>query len=281
MHVNSYSAREKRKPNYVCHRDYTEGAAHICQSMSSHPIDALVVALFLKALAPAQIALAMRGVDKLREDKRALQQQWEQQLSQARYEAQLAQRQYDAVDPDHRLVAAEFERRWNEKLQMLQDLENAYAQAHQQIQFSVTAEEEKEMKRLAHTLQAVWHAPTTTDQERKQLLRYLIAEVQLDGISVPGKIDVRITWRSGAITERRIERLKVGSWAPRTADCVIERIGALVPSYTVEEIVDILNQEGMRSAHGRIFREHHVRYLARRNHIEVTTSAKRRRGTVH
>ena len=99
MGVNTYSARERRKPSYICNRDYNEGAAHTCQSMSSKPIDEQVVALFLEAMVPAQIELAMQVVDNLREEKQALQHQWEQQLNQARYEAQLAQRQYDAVDP--------------------------------------------------------------------------------------------------------------------------------------------------------------------------------------
>jgi len=37
-------------------------------------------------------------------------------LEQARYDAGRARRQYDAVDPDNRLVAAELEKRWNERL---------------------------------------------------------------------------------------------------------------------------------------------------------------------
>ena len=36
--------------------------------------------------------------------------------SQAGYEPDLARRQYDAVDPANRLVAAELERRWNDRL---------------------------------------------------------------------------------------------------------------------------------------------------------------------
>jgi hypothetical protein len=46
------------------------------------------------------------------EDKRR---QVELALEQARYEVGRARRQYDAVDPDNRLVAAELEKRWNER----------------------------------------------------------------------------------------------------------------------------------------------------------------------
>jgi hypothetical protein len=242
--------------------------------MTSKPIDELVVELFLEAIVPAQIALALQVVDNLRAEKQALQQQWDQQLSQARYEAQLAQRQYDAVDPDKRLVAATLERRWNEKLQAVQDLERAYQAAKAQAHFALTEEEQSDIRRLAQDLPAIWHAPSTTVQERKQLLRYLIAEVQLDGVSNQGKIDIRVTWRSGAVSSRRLDRVKVGAWAPRTDDQIIERIRTLAPLLDVAGIVEILNQEGLRSAHGRLFREHHVLYLARRHTIAVTTSAR-------
>jgi hypothetical protein len=47
------------------------------------------------------------------EDKRG---QVELALEQARYEVWRARRQYDAVDPDIRLVAAELEKRWNDRL---------------------------------------------------------------------------------------------------------------------------------------------------------------------
>ncbi len=237
--------------------------------------------LFLEAMAPAQIEVAIQAVDKLQQEQKALEQQWQKQLAQARYEAQLAQRQYDAVDPDNRLVAAELERRWNEKLETVQELEHAYHQAQQEDRFSLSAEEEREIRNLAQDLPAVWHASTTTDRDRKELLRYLIAEVQLDGVTLPGKIDIRVTWRTGAVTNKQIDRLKVGSWAPRTAERVIERIRALAGQYTVAEIVEALNQEGLRSAHGRAFCDHHVRYLARRHNIAVTNSAKRLPHRVH
>ena len=131
------------------------------------------------------------------------------------------------------------------------------------------------MANLAQDLPAVWNAPTTTDAERKQLLRYAIAEVQLDGVTTPGKIAIRMTWQSGAVTERQSDRIKVGIWAPRTDDTVIERIRDWAPTHTVHEMVERLNREGLRSAHGRAFRDYHVLYIARRHQIPVTTCASR------
>jgi hypothetical protein len=150
--------------------------------------------------------------------------------------------------------------------------QHAYTQAQRQARFSVSPEEQDAVQRLAQDLPAVWQAPTTTDQERKQLLRKTLAEVQLDGVTIPGKIDIRVLWRSGAVTRCQIERLKVGAWVPRTDERVIERIRTWAPTHTVANIVERLNQEDLRSALGRAFCDHHVLYLARQHHIVVTSA---------
>ncbi len=274
MQVNSYSHKEKRSPGYICTRAYSqEGEAHTCQCMRAKSIDELVVALFLEVVTPAHLEVAVKVIDQIQEEKSTLKRQWERQLQQARYEAQLAERQYDAVDPDNRNVAAELERRCNEKLQALAELERAFAEAEQQADFSLTPDEERGVRALSKDLPAVWNAPTTTDRERKQLLRYALSEVQLDGVKEPRKIEVRITWRSGAVTVRKLDRLPVGSWAPRTTEVVIERIRALASECNVNEIVDALNREGLRSAHGKPFRDHHVLYIARSRGIMLHRSS--------
>ena len=264
MQVNSHAVKEKRQPSYLCTHRYTqEGAAHICQSMTSSPIDEAVVTAFLEAMEPAQLAVSEKVIDQLEKEREALKRQWEQQMARARYEAQLAQRQYDAVDPDNRAVAQTLERRWNDKLEALERLEKAFGEAEDQTRFRLTVDERSRIGALARDLPRVWNAPTTTDRERKELLRCAMSEVQLDGVGTPGKIEIRITWRSGAVTVRTVDRLAVGSWAPRTAQTVVERIRALAPGLTAREIAARLDREGLRSAHGKPLREHHVLYICR------------------
>ena len=65
---------------------------------------------------------------------------------------------------------------------------------------SLTAEERTAITELSRDLPAIWSAETTTNQERKQLLRMAIESVQVDGISQAGQIEVQIRWRSGTIT---------------------------------------------------------------------------------
>jgi hypothetical protein len=49
-------------------------------------------------------------------------------LEAARYAAQRAQKQYDAADPENRLVAEELERRWNQALQRVAEVEQRIEQ---------------------------------------------------------------------------------------------------------------------------------------------------------
>jgi DNA invertase Pin-like site-specific DNA recombinase len=274
MQVHSYSRKDNRRPGYLCTRAYSQEGGRVCQCMSAGPIDEAVVASFLEAVSPAQLEIALKVIDKIQDEKAALERQWELQLKQARYEARLAERQYDAVDPENRNVAAELERRWNEKLEALEKFERSFTEAKEDARFTLTSDEESGVRALAQNLPWVWNARSTTNRERKQLLRYAISEVQLDGISEPGKIEIRINWRSGAMTVQKIDRLAVGSWAPRTGEVLIERIRELAPKCSVAEIVEVLNREGLRSAHGRPIRDHHVLYIARSRHITVEAPSK-------
>src|SRR6266849_6848849 len=109
--------------------------------MTSRPVDAAIVKAFLETVSPMSLEVGLRVLEQLEQDLAAQRRQRELQVVQARYEARLAQRQYDAVDPDHRLVASELERRWNEKLERVTHLEQAHAKAEADAQWDMTSEE--------------------------------------------------------------------------------------------------------------------------------------------
>ena len=210
MSVQDRAAKENRSPAYICGRGYQDGDEKICQSMTSRPVDAAVVEAFLAAVSPISLGVARQVLDQVEQDLMAQRRQRELQLEQARYEARLAQRQYDAVDPSNRLVAAELERRWNEKLERVEQLERTYAQAEGEAQWNLTADEREGIGELSRDLPAIWSAATTTNRERKQLLRMAIESVQLDGISQAGQIEIQIRWRSGTITGLDVRRAETG-----------------------------------------------------------------------
>jgi DNA invertase Pin-like site-specific DNA recombinase len=265
MSVQNRSVKESRSPSYVCVHGYQNGEEKTCQCMTSRPIDAAVAELFLAAISPVNIRVATQVMDQIEQELVSQRRQRELQLEQARYEARLAQRQYDAVDPSNRLVAAELERRWNEKLERVSELERAFAQAERDAEWQLTAEERATITDLSRDLPAIWGAETTTNQERKQLLRMAIESVQVDGSSQAGQIEVQIRWRSGTIISLNVKRTPPGEHSLKTPVEAVSRIHKLAPRRTYAEIATALNRAGLRSAFGRLFTSQHVGYICRRD----------------
>ena len=206
-------------------------------------------------------------MDQIEQELISQRRQRELQLEQARYEARLAQRQYDAVDPSNRLVAAELERRWNEKLERATELERAFAQAERDAEWKLTPEERTAITDLSRDLPAIWSAETTTNQERKQLLRMAIESVQVDGSSQAGQVEVQIRWRSGTITSLNVKRAAPGECSLKTPEEAVSRIHKMAPRRTYAEIATALNRAGLRSAFGRRFTSQHVGYICRRDGV--------------
>ncbi|MGB6394857.1 MAG: recombinase family protein [Bradyrhizobium sp.] len=268
MSVQNRAVKEKRSPSYVCGRGYQDGEEKSCQCMTSRPIDAAVVEVFLAAVSPISLQVATQVIDQVEQDLIGQRRQRDLQLEQARYEARLAQRQYDAVDPSNRLVAAELERRWNEKLERVAELERAFARVERDAEWNLTAEERSAITELSRDLPAIWSAETTTNQERKQLLRIAIESVQVDGISETGQVEVQIRWRSGTVTSLSVKRTAPGERSLKTPEEAVSRIHKIAPRRSYAEIATALNRAGLRSAFGRRFTPQHVGYICRRDGLD-------------
>jgi DNA invertase Pin-like site-specific DNA recombinase len=268
MSVQNRAVKESRSPSYVCARGYQDGEEKTCQCMTSRPIDAAVVEAFLAAVSPISIRVATQVMKQVEGDLTRQRRQRELQLEQARYEARLAQRQYDAVDPSNRLVAGELERRWNEKLERVAQLERAFAHAEREAEWNLTAEERTAIRELSRDLPAIWSAETTTNQERKQLLRMAIESVQVEGISQAGQVEVQIRWRSGTVTSVSVKRAAPGECSLKTPEEAVSRIHKMAPRRTYAEIAIALNRAGLRSAFGRRFTSQHVGYICRKDGLD-------------
>jgi hypothetical protein len=120
-----YSGAAGEFPVYKCLGDRREGGAHTCQEVRGLGLDAEVERLFLAALEPDQLAIALATLEQLDQEAAALDQQWRLRVERARYEAERARRQYDLCEPEHRLVARTLERQWEEKLRELDQVEQS------------------------------------------------------------------------------------------------------------------------------------------------------------
>lgn len=265
MAVQHHAAREGRSATYLCSASYQQGDRHLCQSLSARPVDAAVVEAFLEASSPLSLEISLRVLDRIEEDLADQRRQWELQLQQARYEARLTQRRYEAIDPENRLVAAELERRWNEQLERVAELEQAAARLERQASWTVTDEDREAIRALAHNLPALWQTPTTTHRDRKQLLRLAIETVQLERVSHVGQVVIHIHWLTGTVTRLEVKLPTPGDWSLQTPAAAVERIRTLAQTHTYAEIAEDLTAAGWQTAFGRRFTSQRVGYVCRRH----------------
>jgi hypothetical protein len=171
-----------------------------CLDLAAPLLDAAVVEAFFAALAPAELDLLDEVLAAQQADRARLVQQHTDQVARAEYEASLAQRRYQAVDPDHRLVAAELERRWEVALQALAAAREAAERCAQAppapaLDPAVRAQ----LRDVSRHLPELWASGRLTPAHQKELLRSLIRRVVL-ARPVPATVEVKVVWVSGAVT---------------------------------------------------------------------------------
>ena len=155
-----YATKEKRAPGYGCVAGYVDGGA-TCQMMSSAPVDAAVAELFLTAVTPAQVDVALRALDAYEAERAEARRQRQMQVQQAEYEVEIARRRYEAADPTNRLVAAELEARWEQALRERERLIREAEELDRRAASSLGATERRRVREMAADLGKVWHATTT------------------------------------------------------------------------------------------------------------------------
>ena len=267
LHVAYDGARGHSRPVYQCPgRILVENRGSWCMRVGGMQIDHAVADALLAALTPAGVKAALTAAEALEADHDAALSQWRLQVEQARYQAQRAERRYRQVEPEHRLVARGLERDWEKALGALAETEAELTLREHQRPLVLTDAEREQLLALGSDLGRVWAAPTTSDRDRKQLLRSLIEEVILDVQREQDQATVTIRWKGGAITELAVPLLRHQPTI-RTDEDTITLLGRLAAHYDDATIAGILNRQGRRSATGQRFTAQIVSSL--RNHYKI------------
>jgi hypothetical protein len=202
-----YAGQNGRWTNYSCVKLKFEAlTSSECLHVSARYLEPPIVDLVMKMLTHERLLDATRVVEMIEEQDHALDKQWLLRLERARYEAKRAERQYDACDPDNRTVARTLEKRWNDKLVAVEDLEREYDQFKTSQRSSLSDLDRQRILQLAVDLPRLWNADTTTNRDRKLLLRSLIKDATVRKIDVPNSaLRVAILWHTSAVTEIEID----------------------------------------------------------------------------
>jgi hypothetical protein len=263
MSLSYGGSTRSRVYQYRCSRARGQQGGVDCQVIGGKRIDQTVVDVFLEATTPCAAEAARLANEEAHRESEALRLYWAHQIERVQYEAQRAERQYMAVEPENRVVARELERRWE---QALKELEGVRVEAGQAVDSPelLSVDDLEKVHLLGRELHAVWNEDSTTNRDRKRLLRTLIEEVQLR--TEEEHYAVRIVWKGGATTERAVVRGPAG-WAHRTPEDTVELVRKLAPEFDDAQIARILNKQGRRSGRGIAFTTAAVTSLRGKNRI--------------
>src|SRR3954449_3907379 len=173
-----YAGTAGKVRRYACVRGHLLHATdQTCQSLGGGRLDKAVAAAFLDAVTPAGVAPSAGAVRELHDQHDARLTGQRLALERAEFEADRARRQFDACEPEHRLVARTLERALEDALAAVERERAALAALEQTRPTPLTDDERRALARLARDLPKLWHAATTSDRDRKELLRALVRDV--------------------------------------------------------------------------------------------------------
>ena len=203
-------------------------------------------------LEPVALQACLQAAQQLEQGHDAALEQHRRQVEQARYQAAKAERRYQAVDPENRLVARGLEAAWEKALTELAAAEAELARREAARPAVLTSDERAAILALGDDLAAVWDAPSTTDKDRKQLLRTLLEEVNITirRDHDTGHADLVLRWKGGAITELTIPVKRKPPRRLRTDEDTVDLVRRLAVHYPDAKIAGILNRQGRRTSRG-------------------------------
>jgi hypothetical protein len=252
MTVRYHLRAQATQPEYVCARQLTDyGAGERCQALAGACVDALVTRQVLAALAPAAVEVSLRAAQQVTAERAELDKLWAQRLERAKVAVDRARRCYRLAEPENRLVVRQLEADWEAALAAEVRLQEDYDRFTRTRPQPLTAVQQQAITALAGDIPGLWVAPTTTDADRKQLIRALVDQVTITVAGTSEHVMVTIGWAGGHTTHgqtiRPVARLAQLSSYPQ----LLQRVRQLAEQgHRAKAIARRLHAEGFRPAKG-------------------------------
>ena len=256
LHVH-YSGASSACVSYGCRGAQNNHGTRGCISFGGARVDAVVGAEVVRLISPLGMEAALEAVAMRECEHAETRRQAELALTQARYETDLARRQYDAVDPSNRLVAAELERRWNDRLAEVHHQEERLAATTATGPDALSAAEKDRLRALGGDLEKAWSHPGATVETRKRIVRAVLEEIV--ATVVDDRVELLLHWRGGDHTRVSVPRNRRGQTRWRSDAEVHELIRALARQQPDGAIAATLNRLGKKTGRGNSWTETRVR----------------------
>jgi len=245
LHVR-YWGKSGTSPRYFCSGDYEVGGTH-CLRFGGRGVDRRFSDELLAAISPLGIKASLEAIGQLESRDDGRRKALARQLEQVEYEARRAFEQYDQVDPRRRLVAAELERRWNDKLQEVEAVKASLSALDREVP-SLSDDEKAEIQLLGVHLRDVWGSPLCPPDLKKRIVRAVVEEIVVDE-TASRRLTFIVHWKGGTHTSFEMDRpLSAASDKNSVED--VELIRRMAVRYGDDMIAAVLNRGGRRTGKG-------------------------------
>jgi DNA invertase Pin-like site-specific DNA recombinase len=261
LHVRYWGGRGTHA-RYVCKGDYDDGGKY-CIGFGGASVDRRLSQELLKVITPLGLEASLKAIEELSTSDTAQRTALSSKLEQLEYEAKKAFEQYDAVDARNRLAAAELERRWNQKLEDIEDTKRKLSSLDGK-RHALSAEEEQRIQWMGTHFAEIWYSHRCPSMLKKMIFRTIVEEI-IVCLDVEKKIlQFTIHWKGGVHTRLDVGRPRSATETTTPTD-VLDIIRRMAVRHGDDEIASVLNRLGYLTGKGKRWNQNRVA-TARQNH---------------
>ncbi len=235
-----YQARN-RSASYSCMYQDRLDIFHYHLSCGARLVDAYVVRRVLDALQPVQVRAALDVIEEHGTEQDAIAKAQRRHAQRVEDDVEAARRRYALADSNHPLVKADLEAQFEHALARRDELKREMAAASPAPPIVLRAEDARDLIALSERVEALWGAPTTTNEDRKRLLRLVITCVLVHEVTDEA-VELEIVWASGL--QERCRVLRSAGVAARAHTLALT-------GKTSTEIAAALRADGVTTTSGR------------------------------
>ncbi len=219
----------------------------------------------LDVISPRGLDASMKAIESLNSEVDDQSGVFQRQVQQLEYEAQRAFEQYNEVDPRNRLVAAELERRRNEKLEELDRVKKTFQTISGQRR-ALTAEQEQRLRAMGACFQQAWQSESCPMELKKKIIRTVIEEIVVQLDEAVQRLHFVINWKVGCHTDFEMDKPRSG--VGRATDIEdVELIRKMADRYEDSEIARVLNKLKRTTGKGLAWSQSRVASVRRKQGI--------------
>jgi hypothetical protein len=263
LHVR-YWGRHGTAARYLCLGDYGSGGSY-CLAFGGGTVDRRFSQELLEVIAPLGVRASLEALEEFSQKQSDQQQAHQRQLEEAEYDSRRAFEQYDEVDPRHRQVAVALERRWNSKLEKVEQLRAAIQVLDREVR-QLTNQERKEILDMGENIGMLWESEHCPVELKKKIIRTVIEEVLVDMDETGKELLFTIHWKGGSHTGFQMPKPKSGV-GRKTSMEDLDVIRRMAQRYGDNEIARVLTRLGRRTATGKRWNEFRVHTTRKRYSI--------------